>query len=71
VATVRPEGLSALNILEGTVETIEPDGEGMVSLRIACGGDHVRARITAFSVERLGLAPGLPVHAVIKTVALE
>ena len=71
VATVRPEGLSALNILEGTVETIEPDGEGMASLRIACGGDHVRARITAFSVERLGLAPGLPVHAVIKTVALE
>jgi molybdate transport system ATP-binding protein len=71
VATVRPEGLSALNILEGTLEAIEPDGEGMASLRIACGGDHVRARITALSVERLGLAPGLPVHAVIKTVALE
>ncbi len=71
VATVRPEGLSALNILEGIVEAIEPDGEGMASLRIACGGDPVRARITAFSVERLGLVPGLPVHAVIKTVALE
>ncbi|WP_440980726.1 molybdenum ABC transporter ATP-binding protein [Shinella sumterensis] len=71
VATVRPEGLSALNILEGTLEAIEPDGEGMASLRIACGGDHVRARITALSVERLGLAPGPPVHAVIKTVALE
>lgn len=71
VATVRPEGLSALNILEGTLEAIEADGEGMASLRIACGGDHVRARITALSVERLGLAPGLPVHAVIKTVALE
>jgi molybdate transport system ATP-binding protein len=71
VATVRPEGLSALNILEGIVETVEPDGEGMASLRIACGGDHVRARITALSVERLGLTPGLPVHAVIKTVALE
>ncbi|WLS09545.1 molybdenum ABC transporter ATP-binding protein [Shinella sumterensis] len=71
VATARPEGLSALNILEGTLEAIEPDGEGMASLRIACGGDHVRARITALSVERLGLEPGLPVHAVIKTVALE
>jgi molybdate transport system ATP-binding protein len=71
VATVRPEGLSALNILAGTVVAIEPDGEGMVSLRIACGGDPVRARITALSAERLGLAPGLPVHAVIKTVALE
>lgn len=71
VATIRPEGLSALNILEGTVEAVEPDGEGMASLRIACGGDHVRARIMALSVERLGLKPGLPVHAVIKTVALE
>lgn len=71
VATVRPEGLSALNILEGMVEAIEPDGEGMASLRIACGGDHVRARITALSVERLGLVLGLAVHAVIKTVALE
>ena len=71
VATMRPEGLSALNILEGTVEGIEPDGEGMASLRIACSGDIVRARITALSVERLGLVPGLPVHAVIKTVALE
>lgn len=71
IATVRPEGLSALNILEGVVEAIEPDGEGMASLRIACGGDVVRARITALSVERLGLASGLSVHAVIKTVALE
>ena len=71
VATVRPEGLSALNILEGTIAAIEPDGEGMVNLRIACGGDVVRARITEFSVERLGLAPGRPVHAVVKTVALE
>jgi molybdate transport system ATP-binding protein len=71
VATVRPEGLSALNIIEGTVEAIEPDGEGTASLRIACGADHVRARITALSVERLGLVPGLAVHAVIKTVALE
>ena len=71
VATVRPEGLSALNILEGRIEAVEPDGEGMASLRIACGGDQVRARITALSVERLRLAPGLAVHAVIKTVALE
>jgi len=71
VATVRPEGLSALNILEGTVEAVEPDGEGMTSLVLSCGGDRIRARITAFSAARLGLVPGLPVYAVIKTVALE
>jgi molybdate transport system ATP-binding protein len=71
VATVRPEGLSALNILEAVIESIEPDGEGAASLGLACGRDRIRARITALSVERLGLVPGLAVHAVIKTVALE
>ena len=71
VATMPPQGLSALNVLAGEVATIEPDGEGMASLGIACNGDLIRARITAFSVERLALAPGLPVYAVIKTVALE
>jgi molybdate transport system ATP-binding protein len=71
VATIRPEGLSALNVLEGRIGAIEPDGEGMSGVQIACGGDIIRARITAFSAERLGLAVGQPAYAVIKTVALE
>lgn len=71
VATRRPEGLSALNILEGVVAAIEPDGEGMVRIRIRCGKDAILARITALSVERLDLTPEKPVFAVIKTVALE
>ncbi|CDZ70472.1 Molybdenum import ATP-binding protein ModC [Neorhizobium galegae bv. orientalis] len=71
VATRRPEGLSALNILEGAIAAIEPDGDGMVRIRIRCGGDVVLARITALSVERLDLKLEKPVFAVIKTVALE
>lgn len=71
VATRRPEGLSALNILEGTIAAIEPDGDGMVRIRILCGEDMVLARITALSVERLALKLDKPVFAVIKTVALE
>ncbi|MFB9948512.1 molybdenum ABC transporter ATP-binding protein [Rhizobium puerariae] len=71
VATIRPECLSALNLLEGHVAAIEPDGEGMMRIRIRCGGDMVLARITALSVERLDLKLGKPVFAVIKTVALE
>ncbi|MGK6314249.1 molybdenum ABC transporter ATP-binding protein [Neorhizobium sp. DT-125] len=71
VATRRPEGLSALNILEGAIASIEPDGEGMVRIRIRSGEDMVLARITALSVERLDLTPEKPVFAVIKTVALE
>jgi molybdate transport system ATP-binding protein len=42
-----------------------------VEVGIDCGGDAVLSRITALSCERLGLAPGHPVFAVIKTVALE
>jgi molybdate transport system ATP-binding protein len=71
IATRRPEGLSALNILAGTIAAIEPDGDGMVRIRIRCGEDILLSRITALSVERLDLKLEKPVFAVIKTVALE
>lgn len=71
VATARPEGLSALNILSGTVERIDADGEGMIGVRIVCGSETILARITAFSGGMLGLTPGQAVFAAIKTAALE
>ncbi len=71
VATVRPEGLSALNIIEGVVSSVDPDGQGMARVRIRSGDDTVLARITTLSVDRLALAVGKPVFAVIKTVAME
>ncbi|MCQ1776006.1 molybdenum ABC transporter ATP-binding protein [Neorhizobium galegae] len=71
IATRRPEGLSALNILDGTIAAIEPAGDGMVRIRIRCGEDILLSRITALSVERLELKLEKPVFAVIKTVALE
>ncbi|MCP8894763.1 molybdenum ABC transporter ATP-binding protein [Shinella daejeonensis] len=71
LALTRPEGISALNVIEGIVDKVERDGEGMASVGISCHGDLVHARITAFSVERLGLRPGLPLHVIVKTVALE
>jgi molybdate transport system ATP-binding protein len=71
VATIRPQGLSALNIIEGTVAAIEPDAEGMMRIRIRSGDDIVFSRITALSHERLALGFGMTVFAIIKTVALE
>ncbi|MBD9371086.1 molybdenum ABC transporter ATP-binding protein [Rhizobium sp. ARZ01] len=71
LATGRPEGLSALNILEGTIETIIPDSEGMITVRVDCGGDAIHSRITALSGERLQLHPGKTIFAIIKTVALD
>lgn len=70
LATRKPEGLSALNILEGQIAQMDAEGEGMVRVKIRCGEDVVLARITGLSVERLALQAGLPVYAVIKTVAL-
>ena len=66
----RPEGLSALNILPGTVTEIRPgDGPGaIVALETAAG--RVLARITRRSADTLGLTAGMPVHAVVKTVSV-
>ncbi|MBX4990734.1 molybdate transport system ATP-binding protein [Rhizobium binae] len=71
LATARPEGLSALNIVEGKIEQLSPDADGTVEIRLDCGGDAILSRITALSCERLDLRPGNTVFAVIKTVALE
>jgi molybdate transport system ATP-binding protein len=65
-----PEGLSALNILPGTIEAVHL-GEGpgaMVQLR--SGSDLILARLTRRSVEALALAPGVTCHAILKTVAV-
>ncbi|WP_064712482.1 molybdenum ABC transporter ATP-binding protein [Rhizobium bangladeshense] len=71
LATARPEGLSALNILDGRIEQISSDEDGTVEIRLDCGGVAILSRITALSCERLDLQPGKTVFAIIKTVALE
>ncbi len=66
----RPVGLSALNILPGTVTSVRP-GEGpgtLVSLSTPAG--NLLARITQRSAKALELAQGVSCHAVIKTVAI-
>ncbi len=70
LSRARPEGLSALNILAGTITGIR-HGEGpgaMVTL--AVGADRLAARLTRRSAEALGLAPGQSCHAILKTVAI-
>lgn len=64
-----PSGLSALNILSGTVARI--DAEGLDALvTVAVGDQHLLARITQRSVAALELSPGVPVHAIAKSMAL-
>ncbi|MBL4918488.1 molybdenum ABC transporter ATP-binding protein [Szabonella alba] len=70
LATERPRGLSALNILSATVEQIHP-GEGPGALvRLRVGDEVLLSRITKRSLLALDLQPGRPVFAILKTVAI-
>lgn len=71
IATERPHGLSALNVLPGRIVEIDAVDGAQVDLRLDCGGDMLVSRITRQSLETLGLAPGRDVFAVIKTVAFD
>jgi molybdate transport system ATP-binding protein len=71
VATERPQGLSALNILPGTVLAVGAGDGPFADVRIDCNGQTVTARITRHSASLLGLAPGLAVFAVVKSVTFD
>ncbi len=66
----RPEGLSALNILPGQVDSIRAgDGPGaLVALQTPAG--RVLARVTRRSAEALALTQGVACYAIVKTVAI-
>lgn len=70
LALTPPQGISALNVIETTLREIREDG-GAVLVQLALGDEVLLARITARSARALGLAPGLQVFAVLKTVAVE
>ncbi|THD84751.1 molybdenum ABC transporter ATP-binding protein [Aliigemmobacter aestuarii] len=70
IATRRPEGISALNILPATVADLRM-GEGPGALvRLRAGEDLLIARITRRSATALALRPGAPVFAVLKAVSV-
>jgi molybdate transport system ATP-binding protein len=71
IATQRPAGLSALNVFEGTIVALEPEGSGGVEVRMDCGGVPLLARITDQSRQALELRLGLAVFAVVKTMSFD
>jgi len=65
IATRRPEGISAGNVLSGTIRSIEPvDGEAMITV---VAGDEFVVRLTSAAILRLGLRENSPVFLIIKT----
>ena len=65
-----PVGLSALNILAGTVTALRRGNGPGVIVQLRVGSDDILARITARSADALGLAPGVTCHAIAKTVSV-
>lgn len=66
----RPDGLSALNILPAIIHEVRSGGGpgAIVSLDTAAG--RMLARITRRSAAQLQLGPGVPVHAIVKSVSV-
>ncbi len=72
LATQKPEGVTIRTVLVGTIADI-PDVPGAsVTVDVVLeGGAHLAASVTRASVADLGLSPGSPVFALVKSVALD
>jgi len=57
---------SARNVLKGTVKTVKPGAVNTEVIVELIGGAEIVSIITVESAERLGLAPGKEVYAIIK-----
>jgi molybdate transport system ATP-binding protein len=71
IALARPTGLSIRNILAGTVAEVGAEEGPSLDVRLDLGGTPLIARITRKSAAELGLRPGLPVFALIKSVSID
>jgi molybdate transport system ATP-binding protein len=75
LALAPPQGLSILNVFAGRVLEIARDEGAMVDVRLDIGKPDrpvvLWARVTRRSAHELGLAEGKPIHALVKSVALD
>jgi len=66
-----PGRLSIRNRLAATVTAIVPGAPPSIEVHLDAGGETLVAAVTAEAVAELGLVPGLPVTALIKSMALD
>ncbi len=72
LALEAPRQASFLNVLEGTVATLEQRDTGAVDVAVEIvPGVRIWAEVTQLAVERLALSERKPVHVLIKSVAVE
>lgn len=66
----RPEGLSSVNVLPVTIDTVHPgDGPG-AAIGLRAGRDRLLARVTARAVRDMALAPGVDCYAILKATTV-
>ncbi len=71
LATQKPEGLSIRNTVPGIVDTLHADANDRIRVAIKVADQMLFAQITRQASEALALKPGLPVFALVKSVALD
>lgn len=71
LALEEPRAISANNILPARVLAVNLDDLGHADVQLACGNTRFVARITPASCARLGLTPGKPVFAIVKSVTVD
>jgi molybdate transport system ATP-binding protein len=71
LACEEPRAISANNVLPATVAAVRTGDGPQAEVQLACGATRLVARITRASVARLGLTPGTPVFAIIKSVIVD
>jgi len=71
IALARPERLSIVNVLEGSIAAIADDAGPIVELQLRVGGARLQARITRRSRDELKLSEGRRVYALIKAVSID
>ncbi|MEP7154440.1 MAG: molybdenum ABC transporter ATP-binding protein [Betaproteobacteria bacterium] len=73
LATSEPRDVSIHNVLQGTITEILGDGDSgaVADVRIAIGESTLVARVTRRSIDRLLLARGQPVFALVKAISLD
>lgn len=70
LALTAPEATSILNILPATVVQVVDDSPGQCMVALDIGGTRLLARVTQRSANTLALAPGKPVFAQVKGIAI-
>ena len=71
LALEAPQGLSIQNVLPAEVVSLSGEFGAIVDVMLRVGGARVVARVTRKAADKLRLAPGARVHALVKAVSID